>query len=64
MRVRLTQIALDHDGRFFAEGSIVEAEVDLPAEILEARLAADRAELVEDDPKPAKAAPRAGKTAG
>lgn len=49
MRVRITTIALDHDGVLFPEGAIVEAGVDLPAEIVEARLASGRAEIVGDE---------------
>jgi hypothetical protein len=58
MRIRLTAIALDHDGRVFAEGAVVEgvtlgegetfAEDEIPAELAAARVAAGTAELVID----------------
>ncbi|MCY1648177.1 hypothetical protein OVA11_14225 [Caulobacter sp. SL161] len=58
MRIRLTKIALHHDGRTFDEGAVVEgvtladgdafAEDEIPAELAEARVAAGSAELVID----------------
>lgn len=58
MRIRLTTIALDHDGRTFPEGAVVEgvtlgegetfAENEIPAELAAARVAAGSAELVID----------------
>lgn len=45
-RFRLTDIDLEIDGRRFAVGEEVEADVDVPAELLEARRAAGTAELV------------------
>jgi hypothetical protein len=43
---RITGIALDHDGRRYEEGEVVEAGDQVPFEVLEARLAAGTAELV------------------
>jgi hypothetical protein len=58
MRIRLTTIALDHDGRVFAEGTVVEgvtlaegeafAQDEIPVELAAARVAAGTAELVVD----------------
>lgn len=45
-RFRLTEIDLELDGRKFAVGEEVEADVDVPAALLEARQAAGTAELV------------------
>jgi hypothetical protein len=58
MRIRITTIALDHNGRIFAEGAVVEgvtlddgetyADDEIPMELAKARLAAGSAEPVID----------------
>ena len=58
MRIRLTTIALDHDGRTFPEGAVVEgvtlgegesyAENEIPLELAQSRIAAQSAEPVID----------------
>jgi len=49
MRIRLTTIALHHDGRRFAEGEVVVAGDDIPLDLAEARLRAGTAELAPAD---------------
>lgn len=52
MRLQLTTIALDYDGKRFNEGDIVVVGEDVPAELAQARLAARTAVMVLDGETP------------